>query len=58
MPTADYYREKAKECFDHALSAKDKEQAQEWQRRGREYAEIALAMDAETGKGTDPSSKL
>jgi hypothetical protein len=58
MPDAAYYRMKAKECFDHALSAEDKAEATRWQERGREYGELAIAMDAETGKGAAQPAKL
>ena len=58
MPDAAYYRMKAKECFDHALNVKDKAEVQQWRERGREYGELALAMDAETGRGADPPSRL
>jgi hypothetical protein len=58
MPDAAYYRMKAKECFDHALNAPDKAESQQWRERGREFGETAMAVDAKTGKGADPPSKL
>ena len=58
MPDASYYRLLAKQCFDKALSANDQSERMHWQQRGREYAELAIAMDAENGKGADPPSKL
>jgi hypothetical protein len=58
MPDAAYYRMKAKECFDHALNATDKAEVQQWRERGREYGELAIAMDAETGKGAASPSRL
>jgi hypothetical protein len=57
MTTAEYYRMKAKECFDHALSASDKAEAQKWRERGREYGGLAIALDAETSEGESPPSR-
>ena len=58
MPTANYYRMKAKECFDRALSAKRSSEVKKWQQRGHEYSEMALAIDAERGASSGPSHKL
>ena len=58
MPDATYYRMKAKECFDNALSAAQSSEREKWQQRGREYSDMAIAMDAASGKGADPPHKL
>jgi hypothetical protein len=58
MPDAAYYRMKAKECFDHALSAANKAEAERWRERGREYGELAIAVDAETGRGATAPAHL
>jgi hypothetical protein len=48
----------AKECFDRALGATNTTDRRKWEQRGREYSELAIAMDAETGKGANPPSSL
>jgi hypothetical protein len=57
MPDAAYYRMKAKECFDRALETTSPKARANWQQRGREYGELAVATDAETGKGAGTPDK-
>lgn len=58
MTNASHYRKLARECFDKALSATNATDRIKWQQRGREYSELAIAMDAKTGKDSDPPRKL
>jgi hypothetical protein len=40
--------------FEPSLAANNQNDRVHWQQRGHEYAEMAIAIDAETGKGADP----
>jgi hypothetical protein len=58
MATAAYFRMKARDCFDKATAADNQQDRMKWQQRGREFAEKAIAKDAETGKGAVDPDKL
>jgi hypothetical protein len=58
MATATYYRMKARDCFDKALAADNQHDRTIWQQQGREFAELAISLDAETGKGAANPDKL
>jgi len=45
---------KAQECFERATKPGSANAATSWRQRGREYSELAAAVDAESGKGADP----
>jgi hypothetical protein len=57
MKDASYYRSLAKQCFDKALDARSRVEAENWRKQGREYGERAVAADAQNGKGAGPDKR-
>jgi hypothetical protein len=53
MPSAAYYRLLAKECFQSADQEQDNAKAEILRARGREYSELAQALDPHGGRAPE-----